>query len=265
MDLDTNTDGNADVAQDTSQEIQQEAANPTTPQDLATEYKPFASGKEKFKIDDKEEEWDWNTTKKYAQLGKSSYSRLEQAANIQKQARSTYSNLMKAAQNDPEGLIRMLNPQFQGFPKAQGPGEQATGHNTGVDPKDQKLSEIESKLQSYEEKIEAQAIAEERKAVETELDGALKEYPQLNNKFLRSYVKSQYLQALKSDLHEITLSDVAFQVAQEWDGIRSEERKAKQQKIEENKRRAPVGTVPGKQGEKPMGREDVLRLAGRIP
>ena len=85
MELDTGLDNQASVDQtDTSQnqsEIPQSATDSTTQE---TEYKPFATGKEKFKVYGKEEEWDWNTTKKYAQLGKSAYQKLEEAAKIQK-------------------------------------------------------------------------------------------------------------------------------------------------------------------------------------
>lgn len=264
MELETANESTADVTQTgTSQEPVTEQ-NPTVTTEAATEYKPFQNGKEKFKVDDKEEEWDWNTAKKYAQLGKSSMSRFEQAAKIQKQARETYQKMLQAAQKDPEGLIRMFNPQFQGFNAAK-PGSQATEQNAGVDPKDQKLSEYESKLQKLEEKFEATEVAEERKAMESELDASIKDYPQLNNKIHRSYIKQQYLAALKAGLYDLTIQDFAFQTAQEVDGLRAQEREAKQKRIEENKRKAPIGTVPGKAGEKPMSREDVLKLAGRIP
>lgn len=232
----------------------------------ATEiYKPFATGKEKFKVDDKEEEWDWNTTKKYAQLGKSSTQRMQQAAQIQKQAKETYAKLISAAAKDPEGLIRMLNPQFRGFANTPADPQATQSQGAGAAPaRDPEREEDKAKIQSLEEKFEAMEVEAERKKMESELDAAVKDYPQLGNKFLRSYVKAQYLQALKSDLTDLTLQDIAFQVAQEWDGLRAEELKAKKQKFEETKRKAPVGSVPGSGGEKPMTREDILRLAGRV-
>lgn len=77
---------------DTSQSSQQSAptaeveAGSQEGQQEAQQYVPFATGREKFKINGQEEEWDWDTTKRYAQLGKAGYSNLETAAKMRKEA-----------------------------------------------------------------------------------------------------------------------------------------------------------------------------------
>lgn len=244
-------------------EIQSEQTDKDQPEATAA---PFSAGKEKFQVNGQEVEWDWDTTKRYAQMGFAAHSKFEQAAGIEKKAKETFSNLVQAAKEDPEGLLKLLNPSFTGFKTATAKtGDEVTeATGTDADPRDEKISQLEQRLSRYEEGIEKQAIAEERKAIESELDAAVKAYPVLGNKIYRDYVKQQYAAALKKGM-DVTLDDVAFHVKNDIEMQRQAEAKAKQEKIQANRQKAPVTTVGGAAGkDKPMSREDVMRLAGRI-
>lgn len=249
-----------------SQDNQDQAPQSTeaTAQTQATETEktvPFAAGKEKFKVNGQEVEWDWDTAKRYAQMGYASHQKWEQAASVEKKAKETFSQMVHAAQTDPVGLIKLLNPGFTGFDNATQKG--ADGETqTEANPLEHKLTALERKLAQYEEGLERQAVAEERKLIEGELEAAVKSYPVLNNKIFKDYVKSQYANALRKGM-DVSLDDVAFHVANEVKMQRAEEEKSKMTRIEENRKKAPVGSVPGAAGTaKPMTREDVMRLAG---
>lgn len=231
-------------------------------------YNPFSNGgKEKFKVDGKEFEWDWETTKRYAQLGRSGQSALERAAQIQKSAKATQMKLIQAAQNDPEGLIRILtgNPTwtFNGRSAArpqQGAGDQA---DEEIDPREAKIQELENRLKRFEESDEKRSIDEERKVIERELEDACKKYPNLNDEITRHYVKAQYRQALINGV-EVTLDDVAFHISQQLEEKKLQRVQDQKQRIEQKRNKAPVTTAPGGGGaaKKPMTFDEIRKMAG---
>lgn len=228
---------------------------------------PFATGKEKFKVNGQDKEWDWATTKKYAQLGYAGQAALERAHETEQKHKSFYSKLTEHAEHDPEGLIRILNPRFQGFAsKAATPQGAGTGPNQGeeLDPRDAKIQELESRTSSFEEMIEKQEIDKERQAIASELEDAVKEYPELNNEINREYVKSQYARMVRKGIEGVTLADVAFHVSQKVKEMREADIKAKTAKALENKKKAPVGGSPAgtPSSAKPQSREDLKRMAG---
>jgi len=162
---DTSTENlSVDQTQTQSQEFGQDEATeaPKAPS-------PFAGGKEKFKVNGQEKEWDWNTTKKYAQLGYAGQQALEKAHATETKAKQSMQNLYaqinQLAVSDPEGLIRMFNPKYQGTSSrqmaAQGAQtEQGQATEQGYDPRDQKIQELEQRTQSFEQMIEKQAVEE---------------------------------------------------------------------------------------------------------
>lgn len=228
---------------------------------------PFKNGKEKFVINGKEREWDWKTTRKYAQLGLAGQQALERAATIEQKAKSTYSRIVELAETDPEGLLRTLNPKFKGLSsRAAQPakGGQGQGEEQDQDPSAARIAELEERLRTSEDRFEQMDIDAERKAIEGEIDAAAKEYPEIQDKIVRQYVKAQYKSQLQKGLTNVTLEDVAFHVAQEIREKRTQEAKDKQARLKTNRDKAPVNAVPGAGGDKPMSREDVYKLAGRI-
>jgi len=261
---------NVDSTQAQSQEFGQDEAV-----DAPKAPSPFAGGKEKFKVNGQEKEWDWNTTKKYAQLGYAGQQALEKAHATETKAKQSMQNLYaqinQLAVSDPEGLIRMFNPKYQGTSSrqmaAQGAQtEQGQTTEQGYDPRDQKIQELEQRTQSFEQMIEKQAVEEERKAIATEMEEAIKQYPELNSEINREYVKAQYKRALMKGIEGITIDDVAFHVSQKIKESKDAEVKAKQAQLQQNKQKAPVtaGSVGSTGGStKPMSRADVMKLAGR--
>ena len=251
-------DTNESTAADTT--AQQEAA----PSEAQPEsYQPFASGKEKFKINGAEEEWDWETAKKYAQLGKAGQLAMQKAANVEKKQKEMYGQLVQAAEKDIFSLYEVLTGKKHPYSTQQQNG--AVRQEQEVDPRDQKLREYEEKISRIEQRFEQEEIEKERHAVETELTDAVTKYPELNNPYLKHYVKSEYRKALINGL-DLSLEDVAFYVAQDYRQQNAEKSKSLNEKLDYNKKRAPVIAPPsgGDKGKKPMTLEDVKRLAGRI-
>lgn len=232
---------------------------------------PFANGKEKFKVNGQEFEWDWETTKRYAQLGRSGQLALERAAQTEKNAKRAYAELVQQAKADPEGLIRIFNPTWQPSnraaqsmpPQGYGQGEQAESAQD-FDPKEAMIRELEQKLSSVESRLEKQDLDQERKVIETELENAVKAFPVLDNEIHREYVKAQYARHLKNGLDNITIEDVAFHVSQQVQEMKEKEMKARKARLDDNRRRAPVSSVPGDVGKEaqPSSFDDVRRIAG---
>lgn len=253
-------------------EAQSTEATPTQPQ-AAPKYVPFAAGKEKFKVQDRELEWDWDTTKRYAQKGYAGMQALEQAAKVEKSAKDAYAKLLKAAQDDPEGLLEVLNPNYRrkaqvaaGAQKLPTKTEGAEATESAPDPRDLKLQELEQKYASLNELLEAQKIDEERKAVAAEIDSAIKQFPVLDDPIYREHVKAQYRRHLQNGI-DVTIEDVAFHVAQQLEEKKAQAAQAQKAKLEEKRKSSPVTPAgagsSGSEG-KPMTREDVMRLAGKI-
>jgi hypothetical protein len=249
----------------------QSAADTTTQPQAAPKYVPFAQGKEKFKIHDRELEWDWDTTKRYAQKGYAGMQALERAAQTEKAAKDAYNQLLKAAESDPEGLLEVLNPKYKRKQAQAAAGVSPTqtqggAHETDQDPRDLKIQELEQKYQSINEVLESQKIAEERKAIATELDEAVKQFPVLDDPIYREHVKAQYRRHLQNGI-DVSIEDVAFHVAQQLEERKIQSTKAQKASLDEKRRSAPVtpaGAGSSAGDGKPMTREEVMRLAGRV-
>lgn len=233
-----------------------------------SQYQPFANGKERFKVDGKEEEWDWETAKKYASLGKTAYQRMQEAADIKKRANDAYSQLLTLAEKDPEGLIRALNsnytPQSQRAPQAQTGQDNVT--NQQHDPRDQKIHGLENELQQIKQGLEMQAVEKERLAIQQEITEAESKYSVLKgNKFAINYIKNEYRKALANNV-DTSIEDIAFLVSQELLEFNKAATQEKQKRFEQKRKSAPVNvvTASSEQGQKPMSLDDVKKLAGRI-
>lgn len=250
---------NDSTPQDTAQGKSEQSANDVTPEP----YRPFSSGKEKVKVNGKEEEWDFDTFKKYAQIGKAGYKALEESAAIKKKAADSYKQLMELAHRDPIGLLRTLNPNFE--PQSFGLRNATQGQEFETeDPRDGKIRELEAKLNSVLERDEKAAIHSERLAIESELEAAAKKYPVLADEVYREYVKAQYHKALANDM-DVTIDDVAFHVAEKLKDSQKRKLSEQQRRLEERRKNAPISTVPSGQGsgQRQMTREEVRKLAGR--
>lgn len=262
LQADTSEETEIPSSQDQETQQQDEQAKPEEPA------APFANGKERFKVNGQEYEWDWETTKRYAQLGRSGQLAMERAAQVEKKAKDAYQELLRAAQHDPEGLIKILNPTWQGFQprgaKAQQHGDVEAQADQG-DPRDAVIEELRREVQTLKGSVEDREIAEERNRVETEITDAVKQFPILDNPIYRDHIKTQYARHLRNGIENITIEDVAFHVAQQIQELRQAEEKQRKTKIEEKRRKAPVSGVPGdSEPSEPGGLEYAKKLAGRI-
>lgn len=219
---------------------------------------PFAGGKEKFKIDGEEVELSWEETKKYAQLGKVGYKRMQEAAAVKKQVAENYKKLVSLAQTNPQGLIEILTGQKQSAVNGQADRTERQSEERGYDQRDAEIQELK-------QRIEARELMEERKAIDSELSTAVSKYPELNSEIYREYVKSQYTKALRRG-EDIEIEDVAFMVSQSIKDQQAKALKTKQQKIKERRDRSPITTPPGfkSQGSDELDLDMVKKLAGRM-
>lgn len=253
-------------APDTSTEIQ--GLPNDTIQSAEPEFKPFANGKEKFKVNGAEEEWDWDTTKRYAQIGKSGYSALEKAAATEKKAQETLRKLQDAASKDPEGLIQILTGNANWRAQMQQAAKSEQANNPGASTADLEnriRQQMQAEYGPLKDKLEAMEVEKERQLVNQELDTAVKKFPELDTPIHRDLVKQYYARALKNGLTDIDLEDVAFHVSQELKQYSQAQQKKVVEKLEDNKRRAPVVTRSGgKDADAAMTIDDVKRLAGRM-
>jgi hypothetical protein len=233
---------------------------------LQQAYKPFEKGKEKFKINGKEVELGWDEVRKYASLGSSAYQKMQEAAEIKKRAETAYTQLLDLAQRDPEGLLKALNPHWNAQPGKPSQAKGLQNSDQDLDPKDLKIQELERRLNETSSFIEQQQIEAERKAITQEITDAESKYPEIKgNKFAINFIKSEYRRALQSGL-DLSIDDVAFQVAQELKDQRMKDTQEKQKRLEQKRKNAPVQTVASgvESSEKPMTLDEVKRLAGRF-
>lgn len=248
----------------------------------AAPYVPFSNGgKEKFKVSGQEHEWDWETTKRYAQIGRSGHQAMERAAAVEKKARETYGGLIQNAKTDPEGLIRILRNEPNWTPKGskatpesgarttEDGGEGGEGQD---DPRDAQIQDLRARLERFEQKAEQADVETERAAIDKEMDAARKAYPELDDEITMEYVRGQYRRALMS--HDgngdpLTVDDVAFHVAQQIKEKRAQKNREKTSVVDANREKAPLGGAPrggkGSAGDKPMNFNDVRKLAGLPP
>lgn len=263
----TDTSASESEIQETSSPVTAQADDQQVEESQPEVFVPFKSGKEKFKVNGAEVEWDWDTTKRYAQIGNAGYKAMEKAKALEKKQADTYQQLMDLATRDPEGLIRIFNPQWNGSAKQaqQIQAGQPQDQSEANDPRDHKIRELEQRYQSVAEKLEAQEIAKERSMIESEIQSAVKQFPILGDEMHQEFLKFQYAKALKQGL-DVTMEDVAFHVAQKLEATRQAKNQQIKQRIEEKRKKAPVvGTAaPEGTGKKTMSLEDVKRLAGRI-
>lgn len=210
---------------------------------------------------------------KYAQLGKSGQAAMKKAADLERKHRELYQSLVQAAEKDPYALAEVLTGKPR--PHSQVATSKTIAQqepDSAADPRDQHLRTLEERLAASEQRakelqdrFEQQDIERERQLVEQELNDAVKKFPDLDTKFLRAAVKSEYAKALKNGL-DMSLEDVAFYVAQEHKAEQAQRQKAVNQKLEENKKRAPVIAPPaGGKEAKTATFDDAKRLAGLIP
>lgn len=232
---------------DTSQSTQG-TTEPSTP---AVEAKMYT-----VKVDGKEMQLSEPDLIKYAQLGKKGQRSMEYAASLEKKQKAFYAQMVETATKNPQALIEALT----GKRYMQQSTPQAT--DAQEDPRDMKLKEYEEKISRIEQKFEADEIEKERNAIATELEAAVKKYPELNTPYHSSFVKDQYRRALKAGLDH-SLEDIAFLVAQDVKAHDVQKRKELDTKLEENKQKAPVITGPAGGKLKPAGGLEYARkLAG---
>lgn len=233
----------------------------TQDQEAQAQVTPFASGKEKLTINGQEVELSWDEVKKYASLGRTAYDKMQEAASIRKQVQDNYKKLVQLAQTNPQGLIEVLTGR-----KAPSAGQSQAQDEQGDQIEARRNDPRDAEIQELKAKIEARELAEERKAIETELTSAVSKYPELNNEIYKEYVKSQYAKALRQGADDITIEDVAFIVSQQVKEKQAQSVRERQQKIKERRDRAPVTVPPGHRSDKPkeMDLEAVKRLAGRM-
>ncbi len=251
---------------DTAQESVETESATTDKSEAQTEekvatYVPFSKGKEKFVVNGKEVEWDFDTAKRYAQKGYAGMEAFKQAAEIERKNKELYQQLYSLAQTSPEELVRIFNPQYQSHAKQ---AQAEAGKE--VDPFEQKLDmELQKRLAPLQQKIEAYEIAEERKAIQAEMDSAVKAYPILNNKYHQTLLKTEYKAALQRG-EQVTIDDVAFYLSRDLQEMRAAETTQKKQAIEQKRKEAPVHVTPQTQSSKPktMDLEEVKRIAGLI-
>lgn len=270
VDMDTNAETDTDTAQDQQPSTADQDTSTDAPANAeSTEtvpYKPFGKGKEKFKVNGQELEWDWETTKRYAQIGRSGQMALERAATTEKKARQFYDQLVSQAAKDPDGLIEILTGRKVSRAQAQHDADPSSQQ----DPRDSKISQLEERLAKFEQGTEQAAIEKERLAIQSELDAASKKYPEIDDEITRDYVKAQYAKMLRNakDPDDVTMDDVAFHVAQMIKDNRAKKTQDTKKRLDETRRRSPVSSsgIPagGEGGHKPMTLEDVKKLAGRM-
>lgn len=237
-------------------------------QEVDKPYVPFSQGKEKFQVRGQEVEWDWNETKKWAQLNHSGYEAMEKAKLLEKKAQSTYEQMYEMANRDPEGFIRTLNPNYkpQALRSTGEPGQQSGEEQS--DPRDAAIARLERELGSLKGGVEQREIAEEKAAISKELEAAFTAYPALKNVLkAEQLVKSEYARQLRLGNDQITIDDVAFHMSQEAQESERKRVALTKQRLEQNRQTAPVSTSPsgGSGQSKGMTREEVRKLAGLPP
>ncbi len=240
-------------------ETQSTDANTGT-QETATEQ---AERKYKLKVYGEEKEYSEAEVLKFAQLGSAGQKAMEKAALLEKKQREFYGWLREALAKDPDQVAEIVTGQKR-VRQAQA---QATeqGQEQTADPRDAELRQYQDRLQKLEAKLEQDEIEKERQAIESELDAAVKKYPELDNPFLKSYVKQEYRKVLKSGVEDMSMEDVAFYVAQEYRNQQAAKAQTVQKQFDNKKQAAPVMTkpAPSSSPKKQMTLDDVKRLAGR--
>lgn len=258
------TDTQTAVVADTSTEAQPQATTETAQTTEA--YVPFATGKEKLKINGQEEELDWETTKRYAQLGKAGQKAMQEKAESERKQKDFFAKLVQGLEQDPAATYEALTGKKPSF-SVQRSEQAAAGHETNdpSNPLELRLRQTEERLQNLLQQQELASVDQERQLVEKELSDASAKFPELNTPWLKSYVKQQYKSLLQQGVYDMSIDDVAFLVAEDVKSQNANKHKTLVQQVDKNKERAvisaPRGT--GQESKKPMTLDDVKRLAGR--
>lgn len=218
----------------------------------------------KLKVYGEEKEYTEPEVLKLAQLGGAGQKAMEKAALLEKKQREFYGWLRSALEKDPMQVAEVIT----GRKFSRGTqGEQSQDFNQEeIDPRERQLAETRERLQSLEAKLESQEIEKERQAIESELTSAVSKYKELDNPFMKSYVKNEYRKVLKAGIEDLSIDDVAFYVAQEFKNQQSAKTKSVQQKFQEKQNRSPINTRPAGStggGDSQSGIEYARKLAGR--
>lgn len=228
---------------------------------------PFKDGKETFVIDGQEVEMTWDEAKKSIQLASASYKRFEDAKKIEKQAQTVLEQLRQKARENPEGLIRIFNPNWQGGTfqaQAQDPTE-SQRHEGQDNPWQQRYEELDQRYKQLEQRFEQQDIQAEQAKLRQEFSEVESNYPIFKDEATMAYLKSEYAKALRNGM-DISLEDVAFTLSQKLERSRAEKLQSQQQRKEHNRNRAPVSAQPS--AAKPSGGynsfEDVKKSLGLV-
>jgi len=240
-----------------------EAAETETAQETAT-YNPFSSG---FKINGQEEEGDWETTKRDAQLGKAGQLAMQQKAESERKQKDFFSRLLQGLEADPAATYEALTGKKAPFSVQRMAAEAATAEQgSELNPLELRLRQTEERLAQFQQQQEAAAIEQEKAAIEQELNDASQKFPEISTPWLKSYVKQQYKALLQQGIFDMSIEDVSFLVSEEVKKQNAEKQTALINKVETNKKKAvvdaPRGT--GSEDKKAMSLEDVKRLAGRL-
>lgn len=261
--------------------IETASAEPTSTQDDSTPsptqqdnqeidkpYVPFSAGKEKFKVRGQEVEMTWDEAKKWVQLNQSGYQAMEQAKVLEKKAQTTLQQMYQMAERDPEGFIRTFNPNYRPqAAQANAAAGQAEGEEPS-DPRDQAIQKLEREIQALKGGQEAREVAEEKIAISKEIESAFNAYPALKNVLkAEQLVKAEYARQLRLGNDQITIDDVAFHMSQEAQESERKRVTATKQRLDQNRKTAPVSTSPtgGSGQSKGMTRDEVRALAGLPP
>ncbi len=257
---DTSTAAVADTSTET-----QPTQTTSEPAQTTEAYVPFAAGKEKFKINGQEEEWDWETTRRYAQLGKAGQRAMQEKAESERKQKDFFAKLVQGLEQDPAATYEALTGKKPSFSvqRAQAAAGQETSES--LNPLELRLQQTEERLQNLLQQQESASVAQERQLVEKELSDAATKFPEISTPWLKSYVKQQYKALLQQGVYDMSIEDVAFMVSQDVQKQNAEKQKNLVQQVDKNKERAvvsaPRGT--GQESKKPMSLDDVKRLAGR--
>lgn len=202
------------------------------------------------------------------QLSKASYNRMSEAAKLRKEVQDTYAQLKHYAENDPEGLLRALNPKWNSVSKQNTTQQTEESIPDSFRPYLTKMAEMEKTVTALRESLDQAAVEKERMAINKEYETITEQYPILKGKAQRAYLLNEYARALRNGIQgpngeEITMEDVAFYVAQEL----SDGQQQVIQRVKEAKKTAPGGTksaAPKKVTEDGYFKnmDDVKRLAG---
>lgn len=251
---------------DTAQSVDDTATDSDTTQSAQTientqqTHVPFSKGKEKFVVNGKEVEWDFETAKRYAQKGYSGMEAFQKAAEVERKNKELYRQLYSLAQSNPDELVRIFNPKYQPHASAQ------VDNTKEVDPFEQRLDmELQRRLAPLQQKLEQYEIDQERKLIQTEIESATKIFPILNDEFNVKLLKAEYKSALQQGL-DVTIEDVAFYLSQKLQEREAERMNQTKTRIEQKRKDAPVHVTQTTQSskKKDMSIDDVKRIAGLI-